>query len=162
VHYIEPFDAWMITRDDDIRQLFVDPHVSNDRRYFKRYEPAPEGSYMRWMSDHNFFSAPEDEHQRVRELVSKTMTPRGVKRMEEQIRDVIEQFSAKLHGRSGVVDMVGEFCGPISNTVISRITGIPAKENDEVRFRELARDVISGISPLLDEESRNKAENAIV
>jgi cytochrome P450 len=162
VHYIEPFDAWMITRYDDVRQLFIDPHVSNDRRYFKHNQPAPEGSYLRWMSEHNFFAAPEDEHQRMRDLVSKTMTPRGVRRMEGQIRDVVEQFAAKLRGRTGVVDMVGDFCGPIPNTVISRITGIPAKENDEVRFRELARDVISGISPLLDDDARNKAENAIV
>ena len=162
VHYIAPLDSWMICRYDDVRQLFIDPRVSNDRRYFKGYQPAPEGSYLRWMSEHNFFSAPEDEHQRMRNLVSKTMTPRGVRRMERQIQDVVEQFSAKLRGRSGVVDMVGEFCAPIPNTVISRITGIPAKENDEVRFRELAREVISGISPMLDEQGRKIAENAIV
>jgi len=162
VHYIESLDSWMITRYDDVRQLFADPHVSNDRRYFKHYQPAPEGSYLRWMSEHNFFSAPEDEHQRMRDLVSKTMTPRGVKRMEGQIGDVVEQFAAKLRGRRGIVDMVGEFCAPIPNTVISRITGIPAKENDEVRFRDLAREVISGISPLLDDEGRRVAENAIV
>jgi cytochrome P450 len=162
VHYIPSFDSWMITRYDDVRQLFADPRVSNDRRHFKHNQPAPEGSYMRWMSEHNFFSAPEDEHQRMRDLVSKTMTPRGVRRMEGQIRDVVEQFASKLRGRSGVVDMVGEFCSPIPNTVISRITGIPAKEDDEVRFRELAREVISGISPLLDDEGRKIAENAIV
>ncbi len=162
VHYIEPLDAWMITRYDDVRQLFIDPRVNNDRRYFQGHVPAPEGSYLRWMSEHNFFSAPEDEHQRMRNLVSKTMTPRGVKRMEGQIRDVVEQFAAKLRGRSGVVDLVSEFCSPIPNTVISRITGIPAKENDEVRFRNLAREVISGISPLLDPEARKIAERAIV
>jgi cytochrome P450 len=162
VHYIEGFDAWMITRYDDVRQLFDDPRVSNDRRHFKGYQPSPEGSYLRWMSEHNFFSAPEDEHQRMRNLVSKSMTPRGVRRMEGQIRDVVEQFAAKLRGRSGVVDLVGEFCAPIPNTVISRITGIPAKEDDEVRFRELAREVISGISPLLDDEMRQRAEDAIL
>ena len=161
VHYIPEVDSWMITRYDDVRDLFVDPRVTNDRRYFKGYVPAPEGSQMRWMSDHNFFSAPPDEHQRMRNLVSKTMTPRGVKRMEGQIRDVVDQFARRLRGRTGVIDMVDEFCSPIPNTVISRITGIPAKEDDEVRFRELAREVISGISPLLDEEGRKIAERAI-
>ncbi|MFT5696304.1 MAG: cytochrome P450, partial [Myxococcota bacterium] len=120
VHYIEPLDAWMITRYDDIRELFIDPRVSNDRRYFSHYQPAPEGSQLRWMSEHNFFSAPEDEHQRMRNLVSKTMTPRGVKRMEAQIRDVVGQFADKLRGRTGTVDMVEAFCSPIPNTVISR------------------------------------------
>lgn len=162
IHYMPSFDSWMITRYDDVRQLFIDPRVSNDRRHFKHNRPAPEGSQLRWMSDHNFFSAPVDEHQRMRDLVSKTMTPRGVRRMEAQIHDVVDQFAFKLRGRTGVVDMVGEFCAPIPNTVISRITGIPAKEDDEVRFRKLARDVISGISPLLDDEGRKTAENAIV
>ena len=152
----------MITRYDDVRQLFIDPRVDNDRRHFEGHVPAPEGSYLRWMSEHNFFSAPDDEHQRMRDLVSKTMTPRGVKRMEGQIRDVVEQFAARLRGRSGVVDLVDAFCSPIPNTVISRITGIPAKENDERRFRTLAREVISGISPLLDDEGRKIAERAIV
>jgi cytochrome P450 len=160
VHYIEELGAWMITRYDDVRQLFVDPRVSNDRRYLAGYEPPPEGSYLRRLSEHGFFSAPEDEHQRLRNLVSKTMTPRGVLRMKAQIQDVVDQFADRLRGRSGVVDMVEEFCAPIPNTVISRITGIPAKQNDEVRFRRLARDVLSGISPLLDEAGRKTAENA--
>ena len=82
--------------------------------------------------------------------------------MEGQIRDVVEQFASGLRGRTGVVDMIAEFTGPVPSTVISRITGIPPRENDEVRFRELAREVISGISPLLDEEGRTRAENAIV
>ena len=162
VHYVEPFDAWMITRHDDFRQLLVDPRVSNDRRHFHGNQPAPPGSRLRWMSEHNFFSAPDDEHQRMRDLVSRSMTPRGVRRMEGQIRDVVDQFAGKLRERTGIVDMAGEFCAPIPNTVISRITGIPAKEDDEARFRLLARQVISGISPLLDEEARRVAEAAIL
>jgi cytochrome P450 len=162
VHYVAPIDSWMITRYDDVRQLFDDPRVTNDQRAFQHYRPQPEGSYMRWLSEHGFFSAPPEEHARLRRLVSATLTPRGVRRMEGQIRDVVEQFASKLRGRSGVVDLVGEFTAPVPNTVISRITGIPPKENDEVRFRELAREVISGISPLLDDEGRRRAENAIV
>jgi cytochrome P450 len=162
VHFIEELGAWMITRYDDVRQLFADPRVTNDRRHAMDYQTPPEGSYSRWLSEHGFFSAPEDEHQRLRNLVSKTMTPRGVGRMHGQIQDVVDQFADRLRGRAGVVDMVDEFCAPIPNTVISRITGIPAKENDEVRFRQLARDVLSGISPILDEAGRKTAENATV
>ena len=46
--------------------------------------------------------------------------------------------------------------------MISRITGVPAKEADEARFRELAREVLSGISPLLDAEGRARTESAIL
>jgi cytochrome P450 len=50
----------------------------------------------------------------------------------------------------------------VPNTVISRITGIPPVDDDEERFRQLARDVISGISPLLDPAMRQRAESAIL
>lgn len=162
VHWIAPIGGWMVTRFDDVLQLYSDERVTNDRRAFEHYVPAPEGSYLRWLTEHNFFSAPPEEHARLRRLVAAALTPRAASRMEGQIRDVVEQFAAKLRGRTGVVDLVAEFTAPIPNTVISRITGIPPKEDDEVRFRELAREVISGISPLLDDEGRERAENAIL
>lgn len=162
VHYIEELDLWMATRYDDVRVLFTHPSVTNDRRAFKGYLAPPEGTYLRWLSDHNFFSAPPDEHARLRRLVSGTLTPRGVQRMEGQIRDVVADFTAPLRGRTGVVDLFAEYTDPIPNTVISRITGIPPRPNEEARFRELAREVIRGISPILDEEARKISENAIV
>ncbi len=162
VHYLADIDAWMVVRYDDVKQLYSDERVTNDQRAYQHSSPAPEGSYLRWMSEHGFFSAPEDEHARLRRLVSGTLTPRGVKRMEGQIRDVVEQFAAPLRGRRGVVDLFEGFCDAVPNTVISRITGIPPIENDEARFRQLARDALSGISPLLDEEGKKIAENGIL
>ncbi len=162
LHHVPGLDTWVVIRYDDVRQLFTDPRVTNDPRAYAGYRPAPEGSYLRWLSEHGFFSAPADEHARLRRLVSATLTPRGVRRMDGQIRDVVEQFASKLRGRTGTVDLFEEFTSPIPNTVISRITGIPPKENDEARFRQLTREVISGISPLLDEEAKRIAENAIL
>ena len=44
--------------------------------------------------------------------------------MEDQVRDVVEQFAAPLRERTGVIDMIAEYTNPIPNAVISRITGI--------------------------------------
>lgn len=161
VHYIAPVDAWVVLRHDDCKQLLKDPRVTNDRRAWSRYVAPPEGSQSRWFSEHSFFSAPEDEHARLRRLVSASLTPRGVKRMAGQIDAVIEQFAEKLRGRRGVVDVAAEFTSVVPNTVISRITGIPPKENDEARFRQLARDTLSGINPFIDAAGRQIAEDAM-
>jgi cytochrome P450 len=56
-----------------------------------------------------------------------------------------------------VVDLYAEFFEPIPNTVVSRITGVPAKEDDERRFRELGRAALSLINPLQSEQERKKA-----
>jgi unspecific monooxygenase len=77
--------------------------------------------------------------------------------MEHQVRDVVEQYAAPLRGRTGVVDLYAEFFEPIPNTVISRITGIPAKGADERRFRELGRRSLSLIDPFLRGEARENA-----
>ena len=162
VHLIPGFNAWMVTRHDDVRRLFADPNVTNDRRAYEHYRLPPEGSYARWMAENSLFSAPPDQHARQRKLVSAALTPRAVKRQEQQVREVVAQFAEPLRGRKGVVDLTEEYTGPIPSTVIGRITGIPPKGNDERRFRELAREVIRGVSPFLDDEGRERAEKAMV
>ena len=151
VHFIPELGAWMVTRHDDIRQLFSDPRVSNDRRAYEGYKPS-----------HGLFYDSPEQHMRMRRLVSGALTPRAVKRMEQQVRDVVEEFAAPLRGRRGVVDMVGEFTGVVPSTVICRVTGVPPKGDDEQRFNQLARDVISGINPLIGEEGQKRAENGII
>jgi len=162
VHLIPGLNVWVATRYDDVRRLFTDPNVDNDPRVFEHYRPAPEGSMMRWIAENSLFSAPPEQHARQRRLVSAALTPRAVCRMEDQVRDVVAQFAAPLRGRTGVVDVMAEFTGPIPNAVIARITGVPPKGDDELRFRQMAREVISGINPLLSDEDRKRAEVSIV
>ncbi len=162
VHLIPGVNAWYVTRYEDVRRLFTDPAVTNDQRAYEHYQAPPEGSYRRWMADNNPFSADPEQHARLRRLVSAALTPRAVRRMEDQIADVVGEFARPLGGRRGVVDLVEAFTGPVPNTVIGRITGVPPKGDDEVRFREMAREVISAISPLLDEEARGRAESSML
>ena len=162
VHLIPGLNVWVVTRYDDVRRLFTDPNVANDPRVFERYQAPPEGSARKWIADNSLFAVGPEQHARQRRLVSAALTPRAVARMEGQVREVVEQFAAPLRGRRGVVDLVAEFTGPIPSTVIGRITGVPPKGDDEVRFRQLARDVISGISPFLGDEERKRADDAIV
>lgn len=161
VHYIPGVDAWMICRYDDVLRLFTDPNVTNDPRAYAHYQQAPEGSYARWTSEHGLFSAPPDEHARQRRLVSAALTPRAVARMEDQVREVVEAHAKPLRGREDVVDLIAEFTGRVPNAVITRITGVPAYSDAEERFRQLMTEVISGISPFLDDEMRKIAQNAI-
>ncbi len=147
VHWIPGIDTWLVTRHDDVKRLFHDPeNVTNDRRVYEKHVPRGlPGSLVRWSEDHGLFQLPPEEHARVRRLVSAAFTPRAVRRMDAQIRDVIEQFAAPLRGRHGaVLDLMREFTNPIPNAVISRITGVPPAGRDEVRFRELAQATIRG------------------
>jgi len=160
VHFIPGAGCWLVTRHEDVRRLFTDPNVTVDPRAWERYEPAPAGSFRRWADEEGFFAAPPEAHARLRRLVSAALTRGAVARMEDQIRQVVDQFAAPLRGRSGVVDLAAEYTDPIPNVVISRITGIPAKGDDEARFRELAQDVIRGFLTFATEDQKQRADEA--
>ena len=161
VHLIPGFNAWMVTRWNDVRELFTHPSTTNDRRAYENYNLPPEGSAARWFAENSLFAVEPERHARMRNLVSAALTPRAVKRMEGQVREVVGQFAQKLRGRTGVVDVMAEFTEPIPNTVVGRISGIPQKGDDEYRWRQLGRDSVRGINPFLSPEERKRSEDAL-
>jgi cytochrome P450 len=162
VHFVPGLGFWLVTRYDDVRRLFTDPDVTNDPRAFEHYVAPPEGSFMRWVSDHGLFSLPPEEHARVRRLVSAAFTPRAIARMDSQVLEVIEQFVAPVRGRRGVVDLMAEVTDPIPNAVISRITGVAAPGGEELRFRQLAQETIRGFFSFADPAAKERGAEAFM
>jgi cytochrome P450 len=162
VHFVPGLGFWLVTRYDDVRRLFTDPDATNDPRAYEHYVAPPEGSFMRWVSDHGLFSLPPDEHARVRRLVSAAFTPRAIARMDSQVLEVIEQFVAPVRGRRGVVDLMTEITDPIPNAVISRITGVAAPGGEELRFRQLAQDTIRGFFSFADPAAKERGADAFM
>jgi cytochrome P450 len=81
--------------------------------------------------------------------------------MDAQIRAVVERFAQPLRHRPGeVLDLMGDFTNPIPNAVISRVTGVPPGA-DEVRFRELAQELIRGFFPFAPPEALAHSEAAL-
>jgi cytochrome P450 enzyme len=154
---------WLVTRHDDVRALFRDQErVTADARAGAGFQPRPEGTYMRWMQDNSLLALSPEEHTRIRRLVSAAFTPRAVRRMDEQIRQVVEEYAAPLRGRSGeVIDLAENFGDPIPNSVIARITGVHAEGGDDKRFRQLAQDFISGVVQFATPEQQDRAEAAL-
>lgn len=163
VHYVEHMALWFVTRHDDVKRLLSDAEIATpDRRAWELYQPAPAGTYTRWLADNSLLALERDDHRRVRRLVTAAFTPRAIARMEGHIREVVARFAAPLEGRTGIVDLMSEFTDPIPNTVISRITGIPAAGGDEIRFRRLAQAVIANALPFAPEEVQQQGEQAML
>lgn len=162
VHYVSSLDFWLVTRHDDSKRLFNDPeHATGDRQAWSHFVPRPEGSRLRWLNDGLSARRSPEAHARFRGHFNRALTPRAVRRMDAQIREVVERFAAPLRGRRGeVVDFVEAFTNPIPNTVISRITGVPPGA-DEVRFRELAQGFIRGFFPFAQEDALSYAEQCL-
>jgi len=162
VHFVEPLGFWFVTRHDDVKRLFNDPeNASQSRGFWEHHQPAPEGTLLQWLEQRSLMTQGPAEHTRFRRLFSGALTPRAVRRMDAQIREVVERFAAPLRGRHGdVIDLLGDFTNPIPNAVISRIMGVQA-DADEARFRDLAQELIRGFFPLAPPEAMARAEAAL-
>ena len=159
VHWVEPLGFWLVTRHDDVKTLFNDPErVSPDKRLWSAYVPPPQGTLLRWADDRGLLAISKQDHARLRRLVSAAFTPRAVRRMNAQIREVVDRVAAPLRGRHGqVIDLLAEFTQIVPNAVISRLTGVPPGD-DEARFRKLAQSVISAFLPFTPPELHQQAE----
>lgn len=162
VHFVEPLGFWFVTRHDDVKRLFNDPeNVTQNRRAWEHHVPAAEGTMLRWLEEESLMARGPAEHTRFRRLFRGALTPRAVRRMDAQIREVVERFAAPLRSRRGeVIDLMGDFTNPIPNAVISRIFGVEPGD-DEVRFRELAQEMIRGFFPFAPPEATERAELAL-
>jgi cytochrome P450 len=163
VHFVEPLGFWFVTRHDDVKRLFNDPeNASQARSEWAHFQPAAEGTMLRWLEDKQTLGGgdPQD-HLRFRGLFNGALTPRAVRRMDGQIREVVERFAAPLRSRPGeVLDLMGEFTTPIPNAVIARIFGV-STGHDEVRFRELAQQLIRAFFPFAPPEAVAAGEAAL-
>jgi len=162
VHFVAPLGFWFVTRHDDVKRLFNDPeNCTQSRQAWEHYQPAPEGTLLHWLEQQSMITQSPESHARFRRLFNRALTPRAVRRMDAQIREVVERFAAPLRERRGeVVDLMRDFTNPIPNAVISRIVGV-SPGADEVRFRELAQLLIRGFFPLAPPEAVAASEAAL-
>lgn len=163
VHYVPSLDGWLVSRYEDVREAYVHPLLTGDRRVGNDYVQPPEGSLFRWIDDHGLMALDRKEHAGMRRLVASGFTPRGVRRMDGQIREVIARYAAPLASRTDVVDIMAEFTSPIPNAVISAITGVTAPGGvGEERFSRLAQETIQGFFGFVSEEVMARAERCCV
>lgn len=160
VCWLPGLDAWLVTRHDDVRRLFSEPRLTADPRVYDRYRAPSDPRAARWLSEMPFRATSSDGPSSGRRLVSTALTPRAAARMEACVRDVVEHFAAPLRARTDVVDLIGEFTVPVSATAVGRILGVPPKDEDEIRFRQLAVHATATIRPFLSEKKQRSAERA--
>lgn len=161
VHWDDALGTWFITRYDDVRNLFSDPRFSTDRRLARDYQPPPREGWLAHFESSSIISADPEGHRRWRSRLSAGFTPRAVRRMDQQVRDIVEEFAAPIRRLSGRVDLVAAFTSPIPNTVIGRITGIPPYPGDEERFRGLAQEMMQRYTFFADGEQIRRGNAAI-
>ncbi|MEU6660811.1 cytochrome P450 [Streptomyces sp. NPDC046821] len=127
-------EVWMVTRYDDIREGLADPRLS--RAAAVRPEVAP----FRGMSQvppEMIVSTDPPEHTRLRKLVSKVFTVRGVEKMRPRVTELVDELLDTLAAGQPPADLVAGFTTPLPLMTICELLGVPAEDRD--RFHGWAR-----------------------
>ncbi len=164
IFYSPEIDYWVVTRYEDIREIFRDPETfssENTQSPFRR-RPAEvqrildEGGFsvVSGLSGHQ----PPD-HTRLRGFIKKAFTPRRVASLEPEIRAIATRMIDRFADR-GHADLVGELAHELPALVIFRMLGIP--DEDVPRVKEWAQSRVYmnfGDAPLA--EQAHHAENLV-
>ncbi len=152
VHWWEASGGWLVTRHDDLVEVLLDAkRFSPNRKYWEAYEPPPSGledlASVRMLNS-TLSTTEGKQHLRLRRLANAAFTRSKVQQLEPMIRSVMDGL-IDAHRSRASIDMVADVGQLFPVTTISRMFGIPAGEQLEVRFKELADDIVGLVNPLL-------------
>jgi cytochrome P450 len=159
VHYSPTFDAWFVSRYDDVAALVRDPRFGKDYPRQMRIKFGPD-----WRS-HSSLARGEDsmlnrdgpEHARLRSLVIKSFTRRSIDGLRPSIErimnDLLDPFSEKGGG-----DLMSEVAFPMPVTIIGELLGVP--EEDRAQFRSWVVDLVATFEMQVEPEDLRKADVA--
>jgi cytochrome P450 len=123
-------EAHLVTRYEDVKRVYADP-------IFSRAEASKPGTpALRPVRQNPYLLISMDppEHTRLRRLVAKAFTRRGVERMRPRVQEIADNLIDRMMSVGPPADFVTAFAGPMPAIVISELVGAPSK--DHARLRE--------------------------
>ncbi len=141
IFYSPQLGWWVVTRYEDIREIFRDPATFSSENTQTPFRARPP-EVQRILDEGGFsltsgLSARQPpDHTRLRGFIKKAFTPRRVAGMEPEIREIatsmIDRFAAR-----GEADIVSELAYELPALVIFRLLGVP--EEDVAKVKEWAQ-----------------------
>src|SRR6266581_768236 len=125
--------AWLITRYDDVLNALKDERFAKDPRNAMTPEQLKKLPWVPSMFkplEHNMLDLDSPDHTRLRALVHKAFTPRLIEQMRDQIQALTDELLDGAEPNGGM-DLIADFALPLPLTIIGRILGVPAQDNQK-------------------------------
>jgi cytochrome P450 len=162
---VEAFQAYLLTRYDDVKLATSDPRFTTDKRVWEGFTPFSESTAPNrdFVVEASPLVAEGDMHRAARRILPKTFSPRAIEASEAMIRQVVDDYFKPLEQAAQqpgtTIDLV-ELVQPIPNSVMARLLCIDEIDVKEADFISLARDFLKCINPFLDEVELARADKA--
>lgn len=147
-------EAWLLTGYHEIKQFLADPRFSSARATepdTPRVTPLP-------LRPGNLLSMDPPDHSRIRRVVAKAFTMRGVARLLPQIEDVAKEQFDVMERKGPPVDVVEHLAASIPVRMICELFDIPYAERH--RFRAYSDSFVATTAYTVEEinEARDGLE----
>ncbi|MFF8731518.1 cytochrome P450 [Streptomyces sp. NPDC015171] len=124
--------AWLVTRYDDVRMVANDPRFSREAvmgRQVTRLAPhfIPDRGAV------GFLDPPD--HTRLRRSVAAAFTAKGVERVREKARDMLDELVGELLRGGPPADLTAAVLSPFPIAVICELMGVPAGDRHLMHVR---------------------------
>ena len=152
--YSKNLDTFFVSRYETCNMILKEKqfgHTPNDLdepspifdKYMKEY-----GDKHPKMKRRSILSLNPPDHTRIRNLASKSFTPRAI----EQLKPFIENLSENLLKPNGKreIDLITQFAAPLPAYVIAKLMGVP--EKDMPRFKILSDEFAKLLNPLSSDD----------
>lgn len=134
-YYNERLRFWVLTRWDDVWNAASDHETfASDPANFGSQDSAQEPTELmpRWMMDFGIFYLDPPHHDRMRNLLARTFTPRRVEALAPIVRGIARDLLADV-AEAGRCELVHDYAAPLATQVIGALLGVP--EEDRWQFR---------------------------
>jgi len=125
--------ACLITRYSDVQDVLKDARFAKNPRNAMSLEQLKKRHWMSQMFkplEQNMLDLDSPDHTRLRALVHKAFTPRLIEQMRDEIQALTDELLNAAEPK-GSMDLIADFALPLPLTIIGRILGVPAKDNDK-------------------------------
>ncbi len=126
-----PMGFWVLTRYDDVVTSLRDPRFGRDG-----FAPLLEAIYG---AEHASGNLPRSmlmrdppDHTRLRALVNKAFTPRGIDGMRTHIQTIVDRLIDRVQGAQAM-DVIADLAYPLPVTVICEMLGVPLDDHEAIR-----------------------------
>ena len=136
VHWSDAFNAWVVTRYDDVVEIFDRPELFASDRFRKiddRY--ASRRPAVRAVADvlgHWLVFRDAPDHDRMRELLQRSFTPKQLESSRDRVQTTVDALLDRVVGR-GSMDFIRELAFPLPATVIAGLLGVPSTDLEQIK-----------------------------
>ncbi len=167
VHWCAPWGQWVVTRHEDVAAILRQPDLLSSSGWEERFlgQLPPESvdelpTVMAHYRTKVVSNTDPPEHTRLREIISRSFTPRVVAALREPVSALVDEMLDELAGEEKA-DLIARFAYPLPATVIALLLGAPAE--DRHLFEQWSYDIVSFVgtgSPDLELARREEASLA--